>query len=100
MRGKLAVVVGALVTAALICGCETGGAHDSGGSTRFSVGWNQLESGMNPVQVLSVLDEPTDVRITRVNTFWYYSDRGADGPHVVFGTRDMRVERWRAPHGE
>ena len=63
----------------------------------WTVAWSQLKLGMDPVQVLSLLDEPRDVKITSANTSWYYSDRQAEGPHVVFGTREMRVERWRAP---
>jgi hypothetical protein len=63
----------------------------------WSVGWSQLKTGMDPVEVLSLLEEPRHVKVTRVSTTWYYSDRKAEGPHVVFGTRLMRVERWRTP---
>lgn len=63
----------------------------------WSIGWSQLKGGMDAVEVLSLLDEPKHVKVTKVNTTWYYSDRRAEGPHVVFDTRQMRVERWRAP---
>jgi hypothetical protein len=61
------------------------------------VGWSQLKGGMDAVEVLSLLDEPRHIKVTKINTTWYYSDRRAEGPHVVFGTRQMRVERWRPP---
>lgn len=63
----------------------------------WSIGWSQLNEGMDAVEVLSLLDEPRQIKVTKVNTTWYYSDRRAAGPHVVFDTRQMRVERWRAP---
>jgi hypothetical protein len=55
---------------------------------------------MDAVEVLSLLDEPRHVKVTKVNTTWYYSDRRFEVPHVVFGTREMRVERWRSPKGD
>jgi hypothetical protein len=64
---------------------------------RWSIGWSRLKPGMDPVDVLDLLDEPKHVKVSRINTTWYYSDRQADGPYVVFGTREMRVESWRAP---
>ena len=67
---------------------------------KWTVGWSQLKSGMDAVEVLSLLDEPRHVKVTKVNTTWYYSDRRFEGPHVVFGTREMRVERWRSPKGD
>lgn len=63
----------------------------------WTIGWGQLKGGMDAVEVLSLLNEPKHVKVTKVNTTWYYSDRRADGPHVVFDTRQMRVERWRPP---
>jgi hypothetical protein len=63
----------------------------------WTVGWSQLRERMDAVEVLSLLDEPKHVKVNKVNTTWYYSDRGAEGPYVVFDTRRMRVERWRAP---
>ena len=63
----------------------------------WTVGWSQLKAGIDAVEVLSLLDEPKDIKVTKVNTTWYYSDRRAEGPHVVFDTRQMRVDRWRAP---
>jgi hypothetical protein len=63
----------------------------------WTVGWSQLNEDMDAVEVLSLLDEPRHIKVNKVNTTWYYSDRRAAGPHVVFDTRRMRVKRWRAP---
>ena len=63
----------------------------------WTIGWSQLKNGMDAPEVLSLLGEPTHVKVTKVNTTWFYSDRRAEGPHVVFDTRKMRVDRWRPP---
>jgi len=63
----------------------------------WTIGWSQLKGGMDAVEVLSLLDEPKHIKVTKVNTTWYYSDRRAEGPYVVFDTRQMRVDRWRPP---
>ena len=63
----------------------------------WTIGWSHLKAGMDVAEVLSLLDEPKHVKVTKVNTTWYYSDRRAEGPYVVFDTRQMRVENWRAP---
>ena len=63
----------------------------------WTIGWSQLKNGMDAVEVLSLLDEPRHVKVTKVNTTWFYSDRRAEGPYVVFDTRRMRVDRWRPP---
>lgn len=65
--------------------------------TADRIGWNVIHRGMKPDEVLSLLDEPITVRVTRTNTYWYYSQRAAEGPQVVFGTRDMTVDSWRRP---
>jgi hypothetical protein len=65
----------------------------------WSVGWSQLKAEVDAVEVLSLLGEPKHIKVNKVNTTWYYSDRGAEGPYVVFDTRRMRVDRWRAPRG-
>ncbi|MBU0640263.1 MAG: hypothetical protein KKB50_15460 [Planctomycetes bacterium] len=65
----------------------------------WTIGWSQLKAGMDAVEVLSLLNGPQHIKVTKVNTTWYYSDRRADGPHVVFDTRQMRVEGWRSPQG-
>lgn len=67
--------------------------------SNWSPGWSQLSAGMDPVEVLTLLDEPLSVKVSRINTTWFYSQREAQGPYVVFDTRQMRVERWRAPVG-
>ncbi|MCP4590204.1 MAG: outer membrane protein assembly factor BamE [bacterium] len=63
----------------------------------FSPAWNQIRRGMTPDEVLMLLDEPAHMKVTRVNTYWYYSDRARKGPHVVFDTCRMVVERWKFP---
>ena len=63
----------------------------------WTIGWSQIKAGMDAVEILSLLEEPRHIKVTKVSTTWYYSDRKAEGPHVVFDTRQMRVERWRAP---
>ncbi|MFH1746774.1 MAG: hypothetical protein ABIG44_06985 [Planctomycetota bacterium] len=65
----------------------------------WTIAWSQIKTGMDPAEILSLLDEPRHVKITKINTAWYYSDRRAEGPYVMFDTRQMRVERWRAPGG-
>ncbi len=70
-----------------------------GSEPKWTIGWSQLKNGMDAVEVLSLLDEPRHVKVTKVNTIWYYSNRRAEGPLVVFDTRRMRVERWRSPGG-
>ena len=64
---------------------------------KYTIGWQQIRNGMDPVEVLSLLDEPVDIKVTKVSTLWYYSLRGDEGPHVNFDTRRMKVERWRPP---
>lgn len=64
---------------------------------RAGVAWGQLRPGMDPVEVLSMFGEPKHVKVSKINTTWYYSDRGAEGPFIVFDTRGMSVERWQAP---
>ena len=102
-----------LATACLISlsviGCQTAHKTDEGAvattSARpetqseptWTIGWSQLKTGMDAVEVLSLLDEPKHVKVTKINTAWYYSERRTDGPLVVFDTRKMRVERWKAP---
>jgi len=51
---------------------------------------------MDPVEVLSLLNEPREVSVTAVNTHWLFGDRA----HVVFDTRTMKVERWRPPDSD
>lgn len=64
---------------------------------KWTVAWSQLKPNTDAVQVLSLLGEPQQVKITKASTFWYYSSRGAQGPYVAFSTREMHVERWRTP---
>ena len=64
---------------------------------KYTIGWQQIRNGMDPVEVLSVLDEPVNIKLTKISTYWYYSERGAEGPYVGFDTRTMKVDRWRPP---
>lgn len=100
--------VAVLLLLAPVTGCQqpakseaTGSSSDVGArrppERGWSVGWSQLKPGMDAVEVLSLLEEPWHVKVTKVSTTWYYSDRKAEGPHIVFDTRQMRVERWRTP---
>ena len=74
---------------------EAGRERDS--EPDWTIGWSLLKGGMDAAEVLSLLEEPKHIKVTKVNTTWYYSDRRVEGPFVVFDTRQMRVERWRAP---
>ncbi|UCF32974.1 MAG: hypothetical protein JSV78_11645 [Phycisphaerales bacterium] len=76
---------------------ERGGEPAARSESGYTIGWQQIRGGMDPVEVLSLLNEPHRIKVTKVSTYWYYSNRGADGPVVVFDTRNMRVERWRSP---
>lgn len=86
---------------ALLIGCESGKrAQDPGTSGEVTYGraWRQLRVGMDPVEVLDLLNNPAHVEIARLRTTWYYSDaRGENAPRVVFDTRSARVERWHSP---
>ncbi len=70
---------------------------DSRSEPTWTIGWSKLTAGMDAVEVLSLLGEPKHVKVSKINTTWHYSNRRAEGPHVVFGTRQMRVERWQPP---
>jgi hypothetical protein len=110
MNRPTLIAMGVLLACLLPCGAcrqadsndveaQPGAEKSTAGESAWSIGWSQLRSGMDPVEVLSLIDEPINIKVARVNTTWYYSQRGAEGPHVVFDTRQMRVERWRAPKG-
>ena len=58
-------------------------------------GFRQLRRGMNPSEVLVELGSPITIKTEMMFTYWYYSNHGSSGPHVVFDTRDMRVVRWQ-----
>ena len=69
-------------------------------ASAYRVGWNQIRSGMKHSEVLSLLGEPVGVKVTRVNTYWYYSERGSKGPHVILDTSAMTVDRWTSPESK
>ena len=81
------------------CECSTGAEADAKPQVeaKADINWNQLKSDMDAVEVLTLLGEPADVKVTKINTTWFYSNRGAKGPSVTFDTRSMRVDRWRVP---
>lgn len=93
----LLVIVGLVAVAGCATSDREAGSAGTESSAGWTVGWGQLKTGMNAVEVLEVLDEPVDVRVSKVSTTWYYSGRGESGPYVVFDTRRSSVERWRAP---
>lgn len=110
MFGKRACLCGLLVCSAILAvACDQaqrrdepvatkqGSTRSQPGEARFGPAWEQLRERMDPVEVLQLLGEPTAITVNKVNTYWYYSARAGDGPHVVFGTRQMKVERWRSP---
>ena len=99
------LIGGLCVVAMLIGACQQAGPrHDEEAQTKsqhpepkYTIGWQQIKNGMDPAEVLSVLDEPVDIKVSQVSTYWYYSERGSNGPYVGFDTRSMRVGRWRPP---
>ncbi|MCO6436232.1 MAG: hypothetical protein J5J06_04000 [Phycisphaerae bacterium] len=58
-------------------------------------GFQSLRRGMTPDDVLLELGSPLSTKIEMTYTYWYYSNRGDSGPHVVFDTRNMKVIRWQ-----
>jgi hypothetical protein len=52
---------------------------------------------MTADEVLLLLGHPKTIRVSQISTYWHYSDRGGDGPHVCFDTRPMQVSSWRSP---
>ena len=61
------------------------------------VGWNQIQSGMRHVDVLSELGVPLSAKVGKLRTTWYYSNQGTAGARVVFDTSSMTVESWERP---
>lgn len=105
MRGKTNWIGALCIVAMLVGACQQAEPrYDEGAQTKsqrpepkYTIGWQQIRNGMDPVEVLSVLDEPINIKVTNVSTYWYYSERGSEGPHVAFDTRTMKVDRWRPP---
>ena len=105
MRGRMTWISGLCVVALFVGACQQAQPrYDEGAQTKskhaepkYTIGWQQIRNGMDAVEVLSVLDEPVDIKVTKISTYWYYSERGAEGPHVGFDTRTMKVDRWRPP---
>jgi hypothetical protein len=70
------------------------------GEPLYDIGWSQIRSDMPAVDVLDYLGHPRDIRVDRISTYWFYSDRGTDGPYVSFSTRTNRVLTWRPPQSK
>jgi hypothetical protein len=103
-RTATVTTVSVLAAALLSTGCGNG--HDDGAAGMtvpaqatpvFAIGWNHLRKGMNPREVLDLIDEPMKVKVSTVSTRWWYSAYGDRGPRVIFDTETMKVERWYAP---
>lgn len=97
----LGVLASVLLLTATV-GCQTNEKRASDGADRAStptrtVGWSKIRTGLDPVEVLTLLGEPHEVKVASLRTNWYYSADAGDGPEVVFDTRSMRVESWTAP---
>ena len=105
MRRGTRLIGGLCIVAILIGACQQAEPrYDEGAQAKskysepkYTIGWQQIKNGMDPVEVLSVLDEPVDIKVTKVSTYWYYSERGSNGPYVGFDTRSMKVDRWQPP---
>lgn len=67
------------------------------GEPKYDIGWSQIRRDMPATDVLDYLGHPRDIRVDRISTFWYYSDRGVSGPHVCLSTRTNQVLTWQPP---
>ena len=56
--------------------------------------WSRLKIGFTYSDVRELLGEPLKIKPGDVE-LWYYSDQGADGPHVKFVFR--LLNNWKAP---
>lgn len=81
-----------LIGLSLCVGCESSGRRAP--VTESSVGWRNLRVGTPHTRVLTELGEPTASETRRLQTTWYYSERGEDGPWVRFDTNSMTLELW------
>ena len=105
MQRGVSFLVALCLLVVLTVACDHGGRKTAGDPTpgaakvqpKYSVGWQQIENGLKPQEVLSHLGEPVDVKVSNINTYWYYSDRGKDGPYVAFDTRSNVVDSYRTP---
>jgi outer membrane protein assembly factor BamE (lipoprotein component of BamABCDE complex) len=108
MRNALVLMFSLLVVGGLLsAGCRPDSRRDEGVSAKvtdergaepeYTPAWNQIRRGMTADEVLLLLGHPKTIRVSQTSTCWYYSDRGADGPHVCFDTRPMQVATWRPP---
>ncbi len=108
MRNTMMLLMSVLVVGGLVSvGCQDDGRRDEGVSAdatdergteaAYTPAWNQIRHRMTADEVLRLLGHPKTIRVSQVSTYWYYSDRGGDGPHVCFDTRPMQVSTWRPP---
>ncbi|UCG33688.1 MAG: hypothetical protein JSU68_03445 [Phycisphaerales bacterium] len=107
MLARIGFMTSLLVVLVLTPACnepETTGAREpaakSGGEPQYDIGWSQIRRDMPAADVLDYLGHPRDIRVDRVSTFWFYSDRGVGGPHVCFTTRTNQVLTWRPPESK
>ena len=108
MRTTTVLAMGGLLVGGLaLAGCRQDGPRDEGVSADastergaepdYTVAWSQIRRGMTADEVFLLLGHPKTIRVSQASTYWYYSDRGGDGPHVCFDTRPMQVSTWRPP---
>ena len=104
MHAKIGLLTSLLVLLMLATACNEPEATDdqepaakSTGEPEYDIGWSQIRRDMPAVEVLDYLGHPRDIRVDRISTFWYYSDRGVSGPHVCLSTRTNQVLTWRTP---
>jgi hypothetical protein len=108
MRAKMCFLTGLLTVLVLaLAACnepESTGDRETAtkpaGGPQYDIGWSQIRSDMPAVDVLDYLGHPRDIRVDRISTYWFYSDRGTDGPYVSFSTRTNRVLTWRPPESK
>lgn len=95
--GRLGIFM--LMTLLLAIGCESLQSNNRSADPARpdTPAWNQLQTGMAHTEVYNLLGPPIEVRVTAVQTTWFYSDRGSDGPRVIFDTPNMTVERSVSP---
>ena len=103
MQGRIWMIAVVALAVTAVVGCQQPQRADSAdqsgaqAASARTIGWDRIARGQDPAEVFDLLGEPMQISVTKLNTFWYYSARGQQGPRVVFDTRTMHVERWQAP---
>lgn len=98
----LGMALAAVLAVGTLGGCaadngDTEMAYQSAEKAADRASWGRLKKDMTPDEVLSVLGQPTNIRVEMMFTYWMYSTRGLSGPYVQFDTKTMTVLRWRNP---